>query len=141
MVKKFGGEPQERLLFWRGHWRGGARGVRRARGRAKVGRPPAAIYTFGAPRVGDRNFCAGYSLPTYRIVNGLDLVPEIPLASMKRLLPATPRFTNEKILGKLKEMARRVPCYGHVKTFVYIDRDGEITIDADVEPWHTRSEE
>ena len=130
-------EAQDKPLFLAGHSMGGALAVLTACRLAKMGRPPAAIYTFGAPRVGDRNFCAGYSLPTYRIVNGLDLVPEMPLASMKRLLPATPRFTNEKILGKLKAMARRVPCYGHVKTFVYIDRDGEITIDADVEPWHT----
>src|SRR3954451_4530126 len=58
---------------------------------------------------------------------------------MKRLLPAAPRFTNEKILAQLKQLARRVPCYGHVKTFVYIDRDGTITTDADVEPWHAHA--
>jgi hypothetical protein len=66
-------------------------------------------------------------------------VPEMPLASVKRLLPQRPRFTNQKILGALKRMARRVPCYGHVKTFVYIDRDGEITVGADVEPWHAHA--
>ena len=54
---------------------------------------------------------------------------------LKRLLPATPRLTNEKILGKLKRIAGRVPCYGHVKTMVYIDMDGHLTIDAKVEPW------
>jgi hypothetical protein len=86
--------------------------------------------------VGDRAFCAGYKLPTYRVVNRLDLVPEMPLASLKRLLPARPRLMNEKILGQLKRMAGRVRCYGHVDTFVYIDHDGEVTIDADVEPWH-----
>jgi hypothetical protein len=136
-VEKILEEAEDKPLFLTGHSMGGALAVLTGCRLAKLGRPPAAIYTFGAPRVGDRNFCAGYSLPTYRIVNGLDLVPEMPLASMKRLLPATSRFANEKILGKLKEMARRVPCYGHVKTFVYIDRDGEITIDAEVEPWHT----
>jgi hypothetical protein len=56
---------------------------------------------------------------------------------VKRLLPAKPRFTNEKILGHLKRLASRVPCYGHVKTLVYIDRDGAVTPDAEVEPWHT----
>jgi hypothetical protein len=118
---------------------GGALAVLTACRLAKAGRPPVATYTFGSPRIGDRAFCAGYRLPTYRVVNGLDLVPEMPLASMKRLLPAKPRFTNEKILDRLKRMARRVPCYGHVKTFVYIDRDGEITCDADVEPWHAHA--
>jgi hypothetical protein len=118
---------------------GGALAVLTACRLAKLGRAPVATYTFGSPRVGDRTFCAGYKLPTYRIVNRLDLVPEMPLASLKRLLPAKPILTNESILGGLKKLARRVPCYGHVKTFVYIDRDGEVTIDADVEPWHVHA--
>jgi hypothetical protein len=126
---------KDKPLFLTGHSMGGALAVLTACRLAKMDRPPVATYTFGAPRVGDRAFCAGYSLPTYRVVNRLDLVPEMPLASVKRLLPVTPRFTNEKILGQLKRLARRVPCYGHVKTFVYIDRDGAITLDADVQPW------
>ena len=132
-------EAQDKPLFLTGHSMGGALAVLTACRLAKRGRPPTAIYTFGSPRVGDRNFCAGYALPTYRVVNGLDLVPEMPLASVKRLLPQRPRVTNEKILQQLKRMARRVPCYGHVKTFVYIDRDGEIMIDAEVEPWHAHA--
>lgn len=130
---------RDKPLFLTGHSMGGALAVLTACRLAKMGRPPMAVFTFGAPRVGDRVFCAGYALPTFRIVNGLDLVPEMPLASMKRLLPAKPRFTNEKILGQLKRLAARVPCYGHVKTFVYIDRDGVITTDADVEPWHAHA--
>jgi hypothetical protein len=128
-----------RPLFLTGHSMGGALAVLTACRLARAGRPPVAIYTYGSPRVGDRAFCAGYRLPTYRIVNRLDLVPEIPIASMKRLLPEKPRFSNHKIFGKLKRMARRVPCYGHVRTFVYIDRDGQVTIDADVEPWHVHA--
>lgn len=128
-----------RPLFLTGHSLGGALAVLTGCRLAKTGTQPTAIYTFGSPRIGDRNFCSGYNLPTYRIVNKLDLVPEMPLASLKRLLPAKPRFTNEKILSGLKKFARKVPCYGHVKTFVYIDRDGEIIIDADVEPWHAHA--
>jgi triacylglycerol lipase len=128
-----------RPLFLTGHSMGGALAVLTACRLAKIGRAPVAIYTFGSPRVGDRTFCSGYRLPTYRIVNRLDLVPEMPLASLKRLLPAKPMLTNEKILDGLKKFARRVPCYGHVKTFVYIDRDGELVVDADVEPWHVHA--
>jgi hypothetical protein len=138
-VEKILDEVQDKPLFLTGHSMGGALAVLTACRLAKMGRPPVATYTFGAPRVGDRSFCTGYALPTYRIVNRLDLVPEMPLASMKRLLPAKPRFTNEKILSKVKRMAGRVPCYGHVNTFVYIDRDGVITPDAEVEPWHTHA--
>ena len=128
-------EAQDRPLFLTGHSMGGALAVLTACRLARAGRAPVATYTYGAPRIGDPKFCAGYSLPTYRIVNCLDLVPEVPLASVKKMLPARPRLTNEKILGKLKEIAERVPCYDHVNTFVYIDRDGVITTDADVEPW------
>jgi pimeloyl-ACP methyl ester carboxylesterase len=131
ILQQAAGKP----LFLTGHSMGGALAVLTACRLAKLGRPPVAIYTYGSPRVGDRVFSARYTLPTYRIVNRLDLVPQIPLASVKRLLPQQPKLTNEKILGKLKKVARRVPCYGHVKTFVYIDRQGRISLDPDIDPW------
>src|SRR5262249_31161968 len=77
----------DKPLFVTGHSMGGALAVLSAYRLAKLGRPAVATYTFGAPRVGDRAFCADYELPTYRVVNRLDLVPELPLASLKRLLP------------------------------------------------------
>jgi hypothetical protein len=132
-------KAKDKPLFLAGHSMGGALAVLTACRLAKAGRPPVATYTFGSPRIGDRAFCAGYRLPTYRVVNGLDLVPEMPLASVKRLLPAKAKLTDGNLLGSLKRIARRVPCYGHVKTFVYIDRDGLITTDADIEPWHTHA--
>ncbi|HXE51563.1 MAG TPA: lipase family protein [Tepidisphaeraceae bacterium] len=135
ILKKAADKP----LFLAGHSMGGALAVLTACRLVRLGRPPVAIYTYGSPRVGDRLFCSRYSLPTYRIVNRLDLIPEMPLASMKRLLPKEPKLTNQRILRKLKQMAGRVPCYGHVKTFVYIDRDGQITLDADIEPWHAHA--
>ena len=126
----------DKPLFLTGHSMGGALAVLAACRLAKLGLTPVATYTYGSPRVGDPAFCAGYSLRTYRIVNRMDLVPEMPLASAKGLLPRGSRVTSEKILGKLHRLAERMPCYGHVNTLVYIDRDGEIMTDADVEPWH-----
>lgn len=138
-VEKILAEAGDRPLYLTGHSMGGALAVLTACRLADMGRPPVAVYTYGAPRIGDPAFCEKYSLPTYRIVNRLDLVPEIPLASVQRLLPEKPRFTNEKILGKLKKLAGRVPCYGHVNTLIYIDRDGAIIPDADIEPWHAHA--
>lgn len=126
-------------LFLTGHSMGGALAVLTACRLAKADRPPVATYTFGAPRVGDPTFCAGYALPTYRVVNRLDFVPEMPLQSVRKMLPQKARLTNEKFLGRLHRMADRVPCYGHVNTFVYLDRDGEIVTDPDVEPWHAHA--
>ncbi len=130
---------RDKRLFLTGHSMGGALAVLAACRLAKLGAPPAAIYTFGAPRVGDASFCAGYALPTYRVVNRLDLIPEMPLASVKRLLPEKLRIANAKIRDKLQRLADQTPSYSHVNTLVYIDLDGAITIDARVQPWPTHA--
>ncbi|MDB5298164.1 MAG: Lipase family protein, partial [Phycisphaerales bacterium] len=82
------GEAGDRPLFLTGHSMGGALAVLAACRLAAAGRPPVATYTFGAPRVGDVDFCAGYGLPTYRVVNRLDVVPELPVATARRLRSA-----------------------------------------------------
>ena len=128
-------ETARQAAFSRRHSMGGLAVLTACR--LASGRPPVAIYTFGSPRIGDCTFCSGYSLPTYRIVNRLDLVPEMPLASMKRLLPEAAAERENSRQAQADGRARAG--YGHVKTFVYIDRDGEITLDADVEPWHTHA--
>ena len=132
-------EARDKPLFLAGHSMGGALAVLAGCRLAKMGRAPVATYTFGAPRIGDRAFCAGYALPTYRVVNRLDLVPEMPLAPPAPALTGESTTATRKFLGRLKQMAGRIPVYSHVKTFVYIDRDGVITTDADVEPWHTHA--
>jgi hypothetical protein len=132
-------EAQDKPLFVTGHSMGGALAVLTAWRLATLGRPPVATYTFGAPRVGDTTFCSGYALPTYRVVNRLDIVPEVPLTSVKRLLPKRALSTNQKMLRRLEQMAEQAPCYGHVNTLVYIDRDGAIILDADIEPWHKQA--
>src|SRR5580704_14872808 len=52
-------EVPDKPLFLTGHSMGGALAVLTACRLEKMGRPPMATYTFGAPRVGDRAFCAG----------------------------------------------------------------------------------
>ncbi len=76
-------------------------------------------------------------MPTYRVVNRLELVPEIPLPSTAGLIPGqSRRGKGKKVLGTIRRMVEQVPSHGHVDTFVYIAHDGVVTEDADVEPWH-----
>ncbi len=39
----------------------------------------AACYTFGSPKVGNRSFDQFVKVPLYRVTNGIDLVPAVPL--------------------------------------------------------------
>ena len=63
-------------LFYAGHSLGAAMATL-----AASLQPPTALYTYGSPRVGDTTF-AEYmkDIPTYRIVNGQDIVPTLPIA-------------------------------------------------------------
>ena len=65
-----------------GHSLGGGEAVLAAARFARLGLPITAVYTFGAPRVGNRAFArAANELldgHLYRIVNDLDIVPRLP---------------------------------------------------------------
>lgn len=37
-----------------------------------------SVYTFGSPRVGNRRFMENYSIPSYRFINGDDIVTRVP---------------------------------------------------------------
>jgi hypothetical protein len=61
-------------LFYTGHSLGGAMALLAA-GR----RPAAAVYTFGAPKVGDAAFARSLrNMPIFRVVNNRDLVAVLP---------------------------------------------------------------
>jgi hypothetical protein len=71
-------------LFITGHSLGAALAALAALRAAKAGMPPAAVYTFGMPRVGGPQFAASYaslSKVTYRLVHGIDLVARVPPGS------------------------------------------------------------
>ncbi len=91
-------------LFCTGHSMGGALASLVA-----AGRTPAALYTFGAPRVGNRDFVEALRVvPSFRIVNASDIVATLP-----PVLPALP--------------------YAHAGELHHLTRPG-----ADVDPEHAR---
>ena len=68
-----------RLPIWvTGHSLGGAMATLVSHRLAVEGFPVRAVYTYGSPRPGDRNFRDAYRLPNYRFVNDNDLVPHCP---------------------------------------------------------------
>jgi predicted lipase len=71
-------------LFITGHSLGAALAALAALRTSNAGMPPAAVYTFGMPRVGGPQFVASYaslSKVTYRLVHGIDLVTRVPPGS------------------------------------------------------------
>lgn len=81
-------------LFVTGHSLGGALATL-----AGAALRPRAIYSFGAPRLGDAAFAAALAAPLHRVVHGRDVVPELP--------PAGPllQFADAGLLHRLGDRA------------------------------------
>jgi pimeloyl-ACP methyl ester carboxylesterase len=71
-------------IYFAGHSLGGALAITAAeRALRELNLMPAAVYTFGAPRVGATTFAETYNASglgerTYRMVHGLDIIPTVP---------------------------------------------------------------
>lgn len=70
------------LYYFSGHSLGGALAYLAAAHAKEKGRGVKAVYTFGAPRIGDESFLTGYNSKlfkeTYSVANEDDLVPRVP---------------------------------------------------------------
>lgn len=95
-----GGKP----LFITGHSLGGALATIAAK-RLNFKSGIAACYTFGAPRVGDKEWISTIKTPIYRVVNAADAVTMLPL--------------NGVVIGALSTAAGLLPWVGtQVKEFL-----------------------
>lgn len=70
---------KEKPIYLTGHSLGGALAlVASAALASSLGDRIAAVYTFGAPRVGKRDFAEAVKAPHYRVINMGDIVPLVP---------------------------------------------------------------
>lgn len=73
--------PSNKPIFLTGHSLGGALALVASAaysGEDRLGSRIAAVYTFGAPRVGAKSFQDVVKAPHHRVVNHYDLVPNVP---------------------------------------------------------------
>ena len=75
---RVGGRLNGRPLWITGHSMGGAVSILAGRRFAEAGVMPAGVYAFGAPKVGDTAFAAGYRTPLFCVENRHDIVPWLP---------------------------------------------------------------
>jgi triacylglycerol lipase len=106
-------------VFYAGHSLGAALATL-----AAVRRAPAAVYTFGSPRVGDARFAAAAAtLPIYRVVDDADLVATVPpeqlgfshAGELHRIVPKLGPFRLsllvwlQRLIGPAKPLADHAP--------------------------------
>lgn len=87
-------------LFMTGHSMGGALAQL-----AAWYHPPQAVYAIGAPRVGDAGFAARMAtVPIYRLVNGRDVVADLPPSTRLLTFRAAGRMVHIDRKGRICEM-------------------------------------
>jgi pimeloyl-ACP methyl ester carboxylesterase len=121
----------DKPVFLTGHSAGGALATLAAHRYKLAGLNVHSAYVFASPRVGDRAFAADYAVPLYRIENGDDLVPHVPL-------PPLAMKAIDFVVEKLAELIRPafpnlVPSladqfeYVHAGKLFFVDWEGRLT--------------
>lgn len=93
------------------------------------------VYTFGQPRVGDRDFEAAYELADrhFRLVHDNDLVTRMPPRSLRRLEAAAGMFGAADPGSASTEAGGWRFQYRHVGRVAFLDRAGRL--EPDIQSW------
>ena len=84
-VKELLNEDRGRKLYIIGHSKGGAMAFLMACKAEMAGLKPFVV-TFGAPRVGNKEFLKNYSIETYRYESFVDAIPHLPFTKDEKIL-------------------------------------------------------
>lgn len=106
-------DPLDCPIFYTGHSLGAALATL-----AAARRTPAAVYTFGSPRVGNAAFIASLGdVPIYRVVNDEDIVVTVPAEALGyrhagteiRLVAPSQQISTHHPFGPAKPLADHAP--------------------------------
>ena len=101
-------EVIEKPLYYTGHSLGGALATL-----AASLRPPRAVYTFGAPRIGDAEFAQTLAgTPVFNVFNPKDIVPELPPVSRRA------RFTHAGTIVRNTEIISPYNVFAQAPSFL-----------------------
>ena len=122
-------------LWVTGHSLGGALAVLAAARLSGESMAPSAVYTFGAPRVGDSDFGRAYPAPLYRVENGNDIVCHVPPppAVVNALRPLLEGW----ITAKLNWSVPADTAYEHAGELTFIDWTGRLCSGASADGWNS----
>jgi hypothetical protein len=100
LSRQTGDKPNNKAIYLTGHSLGGAIALVASAeysGGDQLGDRIAAVYTFGAPRVGEAGFAQNVKAPHYRVVNDGDVVPLIPPNFMRYHHSVEPLLLKRKV--------------------------------------------
>lgn len=99
IVKIVKSKPKNKSLYITGHSLGGAMAIISA---SRIQDVVSSVYTYGAPRVGTKEFVSNCHFLHYRHVNNNDIVPTVPWAILGYRHHTKPRYIN--FYGDIKKL-------------------------------------
>jgi triacylglycerol lipase len=91
LIQPFLANAKNKKMYITGHSLGGAMATLAA---SRLKKECTALYTYGSPRVGTRNFVKSFTVPHFRHVNNNDIVPSVPFAFLGYRHHGTLRYIN-----------------------------------------------